>query len=166
MIGRLRILNIAFPKPLKMKPLSLFLIFSLLIKLAFAVNLQVPPFCSDPRYDANEITSITGNYADPPNNTNNFYKFQIFYPSSSVDTSTKRPFVLYIHGGGFSSGSYQSEANKCKEMARRGYVAATINYYVARWQSGPCVAADTSTLFVNVYQAIQDARAAMRYFAF
>lgn len=145
-----------------------FTLVSLLVisaKIATAVNNDVPPYCSDPRYDSTEITITKGNYADAGNQKKNT-QFQIFYPSKKIDTSKSRAFILYLHGGGFSSGTYSSEANKCREFAERGYVAVSINYFISQWQTSNCNAADTPQLFTNIYKGLQDAHAAMRYFCF
>jgi acetyl esterase/lipase len=49
------------------------------------------------------------------------------------DTETRRPAVVVVHGGGFVSGSRGSSrfVAMCRDFARRGYVAATIDYRLA-----------------------------------
>lgn len=44
------------------------------------------------------------------------------------DTVARRPAVIWIHGGGFTAGDKSSGATQASFFARRGYVAASINY--------------------------------------
>jgi dienelactone hydrolase len=75
------------------------------------------------------------------------------------DTATSRPGVVFIHGGGFKMGdkNLRFPVSVCGNLARRGYVAASINYRL------------TSTLpndtvyFEAMLRALQDAKAAVRF---
>lgn len=53
----------------------------------------------------------------------------IFYAPAD-DTLEKRPLLIYIHGGGFTSGSRTLPSIKilCRRMARKGYVTTIIDY--------------------------------------
>ena len=61
----------------------------------------------------------------------------IYQPPAS-DTETSRPTFIYIHTGNFLPPLYNggitgdkidsSAVNVCKQMAKRGYVAVSINY--------------------------------------
>src|SRR6266567_824486 len=46
------------------------------------------------------------------------------------DTATKRPVVIFAHGGGFTGGDKSSgpSATLAKEFALKGYLTASINY--------------------------------------
>ena len=44
------------------------------------------------------------------------------------DTVNQRPVVIWVHGGGFTSGDKSSGATQANFFARHGYVAASINY--------------------------------------
>ncbi len=48
----------------------------------------------------------------------------------AADTASNRPLVVFIHGGGFKDGDKVSNFGTlvCGGLARRGYVAASINY--------------------------------------
>ena len=81
----------------------------------------------------------------------------VYYPSLSIDQLEKRPFVLLIHGGAFQFGSKESIRNQCEEFAKRGYVAATMQYRL-RFDT-----ADPLGQVSAVYRANQDAHAAMRF---
>lgn len=44
------------------------------------------------------------------------------------DTSTSRPVLIAIHGGGFKTGSKATLSGIAQEWARRGYVVFSLNY--------------------------------------
>ena len=50
----------------------------------------------------------------------------IYAPSG--DTTTNRPVMLVVHGGGFVAGSRMDVTDVARAFARRGYVAAAIDY--------------------------------------
>ncbi len=76
------------------------------------------------------------------------------------DTVTNRPVAVFIHAGGFQTGDKASTYAKivCESLARRGYVAASIDYRLASSLSG-----DTA-YFEAMLRALQDAKAAVRFF--
>jgi hypothetical protein len=82
----------------------------------------------------------------------------LYYPNLGIDTSTKRPFIMLFHGGGFSSGDKQSGDKKdlCIHLAKRGFVCASVNYRIGYdfTEYGQYKAR---------YRAIQDGHAAMRF---
>ncbi|MBK8298212.1 MAG: alpha/beta hydrolase fold domain-containing protein [Saprospiraceae bacterium] len=82
----------------------------------------------------------------------------LYYPNLGIDTSSKRPFIMLFHGGGFSSGDKQSGDIKdlCIHLARRGFVCASVNYRLGYdfTEYGQYKAR---------YRAILDGHAAMRY---
>jgi dipeptidyl aminopeptidase/acylaminoacyl peptidase len=44
------------------------------------------------------------------------------------DTVTRRPALIWVHGGGFTAGDKSSAAGRAEFFARLGYVTAAINY--------------------------------------
>jgi len=82
------------------------------------------------------------------------------YRPPVLDTVVSRPLILFIHGGGFLSGSRIGGfgAWVATEMARRGYVAASIDYRLGI-DSGR-TDADYRKAFLR---AVQDVRAAIRF---
>lgn len=80
-----------------------------------------------------------------------------YYPSALVDTMTRRPAIMIIHGGGFQGGSKQSKRNECIDFAQRGFVAMSINYRLGWDTSMP------EDQILAIYRAQQDAQAAMRF---
>jgi len=83
-------------------------------------------------------------------------KMDIYYPEG--DSLDKRPFIMFIHGGGFYIGDKKSEAmvEYCKYFASLGYVTASVNYRLGFKPVGPSVERAG-------YRALQDIHAAMRY---
>jgi acetyl esterase/lipase len=59
--------------------------------------------------------------------------------------STKHPCVLCIHGGGFRAGKRDRWDGLCKQLAERGYVAATITYRLAPKYQYPAAIHDVKT---------------------
>ena len=74
-------------------------------------------------------------------------KMDIIRPRA--DSTTPRPAVLLIHGGGFRAGSKEGYIPLAIKLAERGYVAATINYRLAPQYPFPA--------------AVQDSKSAVRF---
>ncbi len=76
------------------------------------------------------------------------------------DTVKNRPLAVFIHAGGFQTGDKASTYARivCSALAKRGYVAASIDYRLASSLSG-----DTA-YFEAMLRALQDAKAAVRFF--
>jgi acetyl esterase/lipase len=53
-------------------------------------------------------------------------KLDLYQPTG--DTAAKRPAVVWVHGGGFTSGDKSSGRGKATFFAQLGYVAVSINY--------------------------------------
>jgi len=91
----------------------------------------------------------------------------IAYPKPEFDTLSKRPFMLLTHGGGFLAGDKLEMAGVMMDFALRGYVCASIDYRTG-WDAvgGPfsCMGSGYS-LAQAVYRAMQDSKAALRYFS-
>jgi predicted esterase len=104
--------------------------------------------------------------------------------SLSACKACKRPFILMMHGGGLRGGCRNNLAEECIEFAKRGYVAATIDYRLgwvpgdekiicntgfcfikscAARQNDNCNPAYNDSLNFEIYRALQDASAALRF---
>ncbi|MBX7224486.1 MAG: T9SS type A sorting domain-containing protein [Chitinophagales bacterium] len=79
------------------------------------------------------------------------------------DTLAMRPLMIYLHGGSFFGGDKNvAEASLiCNEFAKRGYVAVSIDY---RLENNPLVLAFPEIMIKAVMRAVQDSKAAVRYF--
>lgn len=93
-------------------------------------------------------TTIAGNTKD--------LFMDIYEPNA--DTTTMRPAIVFVHGGAFISGQRQDMAFLCQAFARRGFVAATIDY---RLIDG--LVFDSTDIADVVIKAVGDFRAAVRY---
>lgn len=83
--------------------------------------------------------------------------FDVYYPNPLVDSLTKKPLVLMIHGGGFHSGNKTQRRGECIAFAKRGFIAVSISYRLG-WSS-----INTNGQLLAMYRAQQDANAALRY---
>lgn len=75
------------------------------------------------------------------------------------DTETARPAVVVVHGGGFVAGSKARGAVWAEDLARRGYVAVSIDYRLATVS----IPRGSAAYAKAVYDAKHDAQAAVRW---
>jgi len=90
------------------------------------------------------------------------------------DWIAARPLIIYLHTGSFlpilingtATGDMHDSATveMCKEFARRGYTAVSMDYRVGWNPIGSTQDIRTGTLLQAVYRAIQDAKTCVRYF--
>ena len=85
----------------------------------------------------------------------------IFTPKGDVETN--RPLIILAHGGGFSAGSRNNFETRywAQELAKRGYVTASISYRLALTALDML---DSAKAISQVIKAVSDGRAAVRYF--
>lgn len=97
-------------------------------------------------------------------------RMEIYMPDPNIDPLEKRPLIVMTHGGAFLAGDRTDMAPYAMEMARRGFVTATISYRLG-WNCaatdvfGPCIGCQSEAwrLKAAVYRAVQDNRAATRH---
>lgn len=84
--------------------------------------------------------------------------FLDFYQPSG-DTASARPLIIWIHGGGYTTGTRTDSHMQlwCNEFARRGYVAASIDYRLG-------ISTDANGKLKAIYRSVQDAKAVIRFF--
>ena len=99
--------------------------------------------------------------------------FDFYEPKG--DSLTERPLLVYLHTGTFApiilnnnpTGSRNDFATStmCERFAKRGYAVANVEYRLG-WNGGAggSLAANSISLITAVYRAIQDTKAAVRYF--
>lgn len=116
---------------------------------------------SDAEYfSSNEIDSVMDvTYGNAINWLGNAEDLEMdyYFPANTIDPIQNRPLILLIHGGGFTGGDKSSKHDECREFAKRGFVAATINYRLG--YDGSAIESVKA-----VYRADQDANASLRYF--
>lgn len=81
----------------------------------------------------------------------------IFQPNT--DACVKRPLIIYMHGGWFQTGDRHGEDGTCQQFAKRGFVAASIEY-----RMGIQNEFTPKNFGTPAFMSTQDARAAVRYF--
>ena len=126
--------------------------------------------CTDSRYidDIFNITII--NEVEFGENTNETFigtdytqtlYMDIYKPEN--DEFEERPLIIFMFGGSFVGGSKESAniVNLCTSYARKGYVAAAIDY---RLTTNLVLNPSEQKAYEAVIKAIQDLRAAIRYF--
>ena len=76
------------------------------------------------------------------------------------DPMTKRPLVVFAHGGSFIGGDKAQADTKpiCEKLAKRGYTVASINYRVGMFPF------DQTNATKAVLRAVQDMKASVRFF--
>ncbi len=89
-------------------------------------------------------------------------KLDIYLPQ--YDSETERATIIYVHGGGFSSGQRDSENIQqfCNHLAGYGFVVASISYRLTRKDKPEgfgcnCPANDKLNTFIAAIQDVQDA---------
>jgi acetyl esterase/lipase len=128
-----------------------------------------PPGAAPLRYRDHVFTDVTktanvsyGSSVDQ-NGTTVDLKLDIYEPTG--DTNTKRPAMVWVHGGGFSSGDKSSPeiVIEATDLAQKGYFNVSINY---RLYGPGCSATNTANLAGCVRamgDAQHDAQAAVRF---
>ena len=88
------------------------------------------------------------------------YLMDIYQPA--VDSATKRPLIIWMHGGGFKFGSKEARGIQlwCKTFAERGYVCVAINYRLSK--NNPLL--HYNDLLKGCYDGLMDAKKAIRFF--
>ena len=149
-----------------MKYYITFLLFSFL--LFFQLSAQSLDCSCENRYQTEVFSSVnveTVTYSDA-------YNLQMDIYTPDGDNCINRPLIILAHGGSFIGGSKTNPTmvDLCETFAKRGYVAASINYRLATSSTvlGPFSGLFWMTNLENgikvIYSAMTDAKAAVRFF--
>lgn len=105
------------------------------------------------------VTKTTVNFSDVFND--NYHKMDVYTPNN--DVQSKRPLIMYVHGGAFYAGDKGSQdcIDFCTEFAKKGYVAVSVNYRLA---NALLFLTDKKVQLNAVLQSMSDVKAALRYF--
>jgi len=114
------------------------------------------------RYQTDIFSSVsvaTVNYSDVY--TDVYHEMDIYTPDN--DTVTNRPVVFYMHGGSFYGGDKSTSdcVDFCNSMAKRGYVAISLNYRLTN--QVVLFLSNKEHQYGTVLQAVADAKAGIRY---
>jgi len=93
-------------------------------RMSRALEKHVPPGVSarlDERYDAADDDAL----------------LDVFFPSQIENTEGALPTVVWVHGGGWISGSKDQIANYARILAGRGYTVAGVDYSIAPGRTYP-----------------------------
>ena len=120
--------------------------------------------CSTGRYssDVYPTATLTSNIVYGQNlnyaGTNKILKLDFYEPTG--DTATVRPLIIWIHGGSFLGGT-KTDADMValsQAFSKKGYACASIDYRTGFYPI------DSANSVKAVMRAVQDARAAVRFF--
>ncbi len=133
-----------------------------LLALAAGCEVPKPPGAGTVRYRDEITTNLTVTkdltYSTSQDGVPNVLKLDVYAPAS--DTVTKRPVLIFVHGGGFVSGS-KTGGGVAPDFARRGYVGVSIDY---RLKPPPgCGGQATPACETAALNAQHDAQAAVRW---
>lgn len=123
--------------------------------------------CGQRFHDKIFVDSVSSNIQYGSNvtyqNSNQNLTLDIYFPKG--DTDTDRPLIIMAHGGNFLGGSKTGSdvVPMCKDWAQMGYVVSSINYRVGM-TNFPFPGPDSTDATEAVMRAVQDARAAVRFF--
>jgi acetyl esterase/lipase len=132
------------------------------VMLMQAMRLHAQPFV-DQTYKVRSVKDVFYGVAPRFDVGVDSLKMNIFMPTN--DNATKRPLVVWIHGGGFIQGNRSDFNSLAETWAKRGYTAVTISYRLGIHGSllDPPFAYDESEAIRACYRGIQDVRGGLRF---
>ena len=131
----------------------------------FGLSAQTYIDCNSLRYDQEVFSSVDissniiyGSNINANNATENLI-MDIYQPDG--DTAQYRPLIVWVHGGSFIAGTKNDQdiTDLSIAFAKRGYVCASISYRL-----GIPVPFGEANATKAVYRAVQDMKAAIRFF--
>ncbi len=113
-----------------MKKIYLFLIFTIFAGTTFAQENG----CDNQRYINELFTDVTVTeavkFGENYTYGGDFQELYMDIYEPTGDTRTDRPVVVFAFGGAYVQGDRQQVASFCEEFARKGFVAAAIDYRI------------------------------------
>ncbi|MEO6040091.1 MAG: alpha/beta hydrolase [Saprospiraceae bacterium] len=146
--------------------MKLSLLALLLCLSGFSTRLTAQnPGCDGTRYIADvfpTVTKITVPYAPTVSHTGLAMTLSMDVYQPAGDNLSKRPVVVLAHGGSFVFGDKSMMQRWCELLAKKGYVAASIQYriYPVFTLGYP----DSIKIFDTAVKAMGDMKAAVRFF--
>ncbi|MBS1569460.1 MAG: T9SS type A sorting domain-containing protein [Bacteroidetes bacterium] len=124
-----------------------------------STNQPIPPAFFDPQ-DASTVVKVVN------------LRMDVYQPEQDLDSETARPVFIFVHTGnalppplnGSPTGlkTDSSAVEICKQMARRGYVAISMDYRLGWNPLGSTVEIRRGTLLNAIYRAIHDVKQCIR----
>lgn len=136
-----------------------------LLLLSHQLQAQSGSWCNSSRYDQEIFTNVLitpdityGSNVDYTGAATTL-TMDIYEPDG--DTAAIRPLIVWAHGGSFVGGTKNDGdvTSLCTHFAKRGYVCVSINYRL-----GMAIPPNQTAATTAVYRAVQDMKAAIRYF--
>lgn len=149
-------------EPKSMKSLLSFLLFSFTLLYMHA---QDQSACTGDRYRlevfASTDSTLAIKYGENVTIGGNAQELFMDIYEPTGDTVTERPLIIFAFGGSFISGDRKQLKALCEDLARRGFVTASIDY---RLFDGSFIPFPTQADIVDVViKAIGDMRASVRF---
>ena len=146
-----------------MKKITFFAVFY----LAFLSITAGQGLCDD-RFlcQCSEIKSFKGvEYRTAPDFSGNDLKLKLdIYTADDKFAASKRPTIIFVHGGAFVSGDKTDFAPACEAFAKLGYTTATVQYRLGYpGSANTCNAANWPEMKKAFYRAVQDAGSAVNF---
>lgn len=140
------------------------LLFFCFFFFGYLLNLLAQDPCTSGRFAEQVFSNFTLtsnlNYGQNLNwaNSNTTLKLDFYEPTN--DTLAARPLIIWVHGGSFIGGSKTDPDVKTlsENFAKKGYACASIDYRLGFFPF------DSTNAVKAVVRAVQDLRAAIRYF--
>jgi predicted esterase len=143
------------------------LVVSIVLVGAACTPYVTPPGDAPLRYRdlvfANVVTTTGISYGSAPDANGQPVDLKLDLYAPQGDTSTSRPAIVWVHGGGFSGGNRTSPeiVDEATTFARKGYVNVSISYRLS--PDGCSAAIPTSSCLTAIANAQHDAQAAVRF---
>ena len=139
--------------------------YLLIIQFLFLFSYISAQDCGN-RYQTNIFTDVdvsTVKYGEAVNVSGQTQELFLDLYQPEGDAEENRPLVIFAFGGSFVGGSRTSAelVHMATELAKKGYVCASIDYRLA---SNPLDLIQAEALVKTVFRAIQDGSAAIRFF--
>lgn len=130
--------------------------------LSTALFAQEP--CSTGRYSSDVYSTVTTTsnivYGQNTSFNGSATSLKLDFYEPDGDTASVRPLIIWAHGGSFLGGSKTDNdvATLSQKFAKKGYVCASIDYRIGFFPI------DSANAVKAVIRAVQDMRAAVRFF--
>lgn len=148
-----------------MKKFSIFTVLALFFG-SISLFSQTNNACDGKRYRDNVFAAATMKtiqYATGIDYDNSTIKLSMdVYQPTGDDPTVKRPVVILAHGGSFITGNKSNMATYCQTLAKKGYVAVSMQYRLYPWflLGFP----DSTAIMDAAFKAAGDMKACVRFF--
>ncbi len=145
--------------------MKLLLCSAALVLLGFSALCAQNPACDGIRYKQPVFAAVkktTLPYAPATSHLGQPITLSMDVYEPEGDTASRRPVVVLEHGGSFVFGNKSDMAQWCELLAKRGYVAASIQYRL--FPVFPLGIPDSTKIMDTAVKAVGDMKAAVRYF--